>query len=119
MPDLVPIVRRPIRKLNSPPQQEKSSSVSSRKFNLPTDKSSGSKIKRICDGNHPAKSKTLIEKEDELPVPVSLPKYHESSDFVLARGNTRNVLPELKVAEQRVAKTTVSLFSFLPLSWSF
>merc|ERR1711953_1085843 len=116
MPDIVPIVRRPVKKLSSPSEFEKRSepannTISSlgRKFNLSTDKSSGSKIKRICDGNHPAKSKTLIEKEDELPVAVSLPKYHESSDFVLARGNTRNVLPELKVAEQRVAKTSKDL----------
>ena len=121
MPDIVPIVRRPVKKLSSPSEFEKRSepannTISSlgRKFNLSTDKSSGSKIKRICDGNHPAKSKTLIGKEDELPVAVSLPKYHESSDFVLARGNTRNVLPELKVAEQRVAKTSVSLFTFPP-----
>ena len=118
MPDLVPIVRRPIRKLNSPPQQEKSSSVSSRKFNLPTDKSSGSKIKRICDENLPVKSRSLNEKEEELPAAVSFPKYHHTSDFVPARGN-KNALPELKVAEHRVAKTSVSLFTFLPLSWSF
>ena len=121
MPDLVPVVRRPVKKLNSPfeKRSESSSSISSRKFNLPTDASSGSKIKRICDENLPAKSKTLNEKEEELPAAVSSPKYHQTADFVGARRGKVNAPPELKVAEQRVAKTTVSLFTFLPLSWSF
>ena len=125
MPDIVPIVRRPVKKLNSPPIFDKraetetnNSSVSGlgRKFSLPTDKSS--KVKRICEGNLPVKSKVLPKREEELPVAVSFPKY-DASDFVSAK-QKRNVLPELRVAEaaQRVAKTTVSLFIFLPLSCS-
>ena len=126
MPDIVPIVRRPVKKLNSPPIFDKraetetnnSNSVSGlgRKFSLPTDKSS--KVKRICEGNLPVKSKVLPKREEELPVAVSFPKY-DASDFVSAK-QKRNVLPELRVAEaaQRVAKTTVSLFIFLPLSCS-
>jgi len=121
MPDIVPIVRRPVKKLNSPPifdkraetESNSSSSVSGlgRKFSLPTDKStgSGSKVKRICEGNLPVKSKVLPKREEELPVAVSFPKY-DASDFVSAKQN-RNVLPELRVAEaaQRVAKTTKDL----------
>ena len=128
MPDIVPIVRRPVKKLNSPPifdkrtETEGSSVVGlGRKFNFPTDRSSGSsasggKVKRICEGNLPVKSKALPKKEEELPVAVSLPKY-DASDFVSSK-QKRNVVPELKAAEpaQRVAKTTVSLFIFLPLS---
>ena len=87
---------------------------------MPSDKStgSGSKVKRICEGNLPAKSKVLPKREEELPVAASFPKY-DASDFVSAKLK-RNVLPELRVAEtaQRVAKTTVSLFIFLPLSSS-
>ena len=128
MPDIVPIVRRPVKKLNSPPifdkraETESNTSVSGlgRKFSLPSDKSSGSgsKVKRICEGNLPVKSKALSKKEEELPVAVSFPKY-DASDFVSVK-QKRNVLPELRVAEpaQRVAKTTVSLFIFLPLSSS-
>ena len=127
MPDIVPIVRRPVKKLNSPPIFDKRSEPETsqglgRKFGLPSDKSSGnsgngSRVKRICEGNLPVKSKALSRKEEEeLPVSVSLPKY-SASDFVSAQ-QKRNVVPELRVAEagQRVAKTTVSLFIFLPLS---
>ena len=126
MPDIVPIVRRPVKKLNSPPIFDKRAETEAtsvvglgRKFSLPTDKSSGnhgSRGKRICEGNLPVKSKALSKKEEELPVAVSFPKY-DASDFVSAK-QKRNVVPELRVAEtaQRVAKTTVSLFIFLPLS---
>ena len=124
MPDIVPIVRRPVKKLNSPPIFDKRAETEAtsvvglgRKFSLPTDKSSGnhgSRGKRICEGNLPVKSKALSKKEEELPVAVSFPKY-DASDFVSAK-QKRNVVPELRVAEtaQRVAKTTVSLFIFLP-----
>ena len=127
MPDIVPIVRRPVKKLNSPPifekkaETENTSSVSGlgRKFSLPAvDKSSGSgsKVKRSGEGNLPVRSRVSPKKEEELPVAISFPKY-DASDFVSAK-QKRNVGPELKVAEpaQRVAKTTVSLFIFLPLS---
>ena len=130
MPDIVPIVRRPVKKLNSPPifekraETESNSNISSsgRRFG-PTDNknnsgTSGSKIKRICDGNIPAKSKALLGKEEELPSSVSFPKY-DASDFVSLTKQKRNVLPELKVAEQRVVKTSVSLFTLPPLSFSF
>ena len=129
MPDIVPIVRRPVKKLNSPPIFDKRSETESlgvsgglgRKFSLPSDKASGiagtgSKVKRSCEGNLPVKSRAVPKKEEELPVAVSFPKY-DASQFVSTK-HTRNVLPELRVAEpaQRVAKTTVSLFIFLPLS---
>ena len=136
MPDIVPIVRRPVKKLNSPPifdkraetESNSNSSLSGlgRKFSLPTDKSNGtgstgstgSKVKRICEGNLPVKSKVLPKREEELPVAVSFPKY-DASEFVSAK-QKRNVLPELRVAEpaQRVAKTAVSLFILVPLSSS-
>ena len=131
MPDIVPIVRRPVKKLNSPPifdkraETESNTSVSGlgRKFSLPSDKSNGtgstgSKVKRICEGNLPVKSKVLPKREEELPVAVSFPKY-DASEFVSAK-QQRNVLPELRVAEpaQRVAKTAVSLFILVPLSSS-
>ena len=128
MPDIVPIVRRPVKKLNSPPifekkaETENTSSVSGlgRKFSLPAvDKSSSGsvgKVKRSVEGNLPVRSRISPKKEEELPVAISFPKY-DASDFVSAK-QKRNVGPELRVAEpaQRVAKTTVSLFIFLPLS---
>merc|ERR1740123_2767670 len=120
MPDIIPIVRRPVKKLNSPPIFDKRSETESnslaglgRKFSGPSDKSSGiagpGKGKRNCEGNLPVKSRVLPKKEEELPVAVSFPKY-DASEFVSAK-HQRNVLPELRVAEaaQRVAKTTKDL----------
>ena len=112
MPDVVPIVRRPVKKLNSPPDFELKSSgdksIVGRKFNLPTEKNSVNKIKRFCEEKDTIaeKSKKSFNNDDDLPVPI-ISKY-DVSQFTakVAHGPQ-----ELKVAEKRVSKTNVSFFS--------
>jgi len=112
MPDIVPIVRRPVKKLNSPPDFElKSSSgdksIVGRKFNLPTEKNSVNKIKRFCEEKDTIseRSKKSFNKDDNLPIPF-VTKYDVSqfATKVDASGPS-----ELKVAEKRVVKTNKDL----------
>lgn len=117
MPDVVPIVRRPVKKLSSPPDFESKSrspvesSIGGRKFNLPSDKNSVNKIRKICDGktvsaDKTAKSKESIVNDEELPAPVI--STYDVSQFSSNHQPTKSPKIELKVAKNRVAKTNVS-----------
>ena len=116
MPDIVPIVRRPVKKLNSPPDFEPNSSsgdksIAGRKFNLPTEKNSVNKIKRFCeekDTTSVRSKKSFNTDDDNLPVPI-VSKY-DVSQFTTKVAHDPT---QLKVAEKRVAKTNVS-FIFSP-----
>ena len=115
MPDIVPIVRRPVKKLNSPPDFElKSSSgdksIVGRKFNLPIEKNSVNKIKRFCEEKDTIseRSKKSFNNDDNLPVPfVSKYDVSQFTTKAVAHGPS-----ELKVAEKRVVKTNVSFFLY-------
>lgn len=113
MPDVVPIVRRPVKKLSSPPEFEsKHNSLSpelstpGRKFNLPSDKNSVNKIKRICEGKDTSKAKKNFSKDEDLPAPVI--SHYDLSQFT-SKPSKNNPHIELKVAKNRVAKTNVSV----------
>ena len=105
MPDVVPIIRRPVKKLSSPPDCDSDKSFG-RKFNLPnsSDKNSVgvSKIKRICDKKEG--NKKHFASDDDLPAPV-ITNY----DVTQFSSNNAYEYPiVLKVAKDRVAKTNVS-----------
>ena len=115
MPDIVPIVRRPVRKLNSPPEIESGEKIEKslgRKFNLPGDKNSVNKVKRFCDSKETTTtgSKNFFDLDRDLPTPIVA--CYDVSQF-----STKSTLfnpRELKVAEQRVAKTNVSFQIYYP-----
>ena len=123
MPDIIPIVRRPVRRVNPQTSSDKSEVTSGqhRKLSIGgesnTTQVSPVKVRRAWvppKDRSPMKEKKTVRSCDEpLPPPPKTPTYNipeflSSTAFPAPRSDNTPALP---VAKSRVAKTNVSQFS--------